>query len=36
MNQLKKCEICGEYTLKDKCKKCHSQTKSAHYKFIKK
>ena len=32
---LKKCENkeCNEYTLADTCKKCHSKTKSPHYKF---
>ncbi|RMD66852.1 ribosome biogenesis protein [Candidatus Pacearchaeota archaeon] len=33
--QLKKCEKCGTYTLRDSCPKCGSPTKTAHYKFIK-
>jgi len=33
--KLKKCPLCNTYTLKEKCPKCNSQTKDAHYKFIK-
>ena len=32
---LKKCDKCKTYTLKEICKKCNSKTKDAHYKFIK-
>jgi recombinational DNA repair protein RecR len=34
MTSLKKCPTCKTYTIKDKCKKCNTETKSAHYKFI--
>ncbi|MEK6873681.1 MAG: nucleolar RNA-binding Nop10p family protein [Nanoarchaeota archaeon] len=32
---LKKCsnKSCNNYTFKDKCPKCNSDTKDAHYKF---
>jgi rRNA maturation protein Nop10 len=33
MTKLKKCEICKSYTLKNE--HCKTQTKDAHYKFIK-
>lgn len=33
--KLNKCPDCNTYTLKSLCPKCKSQTKSAHYKFIK-
>jgi len=32
---LRKCERCSSYTLKELCPKCNSKTKDAHYKFIK-
>ncbi|MFA5953633.1 MAG: nucleolar RNA-binding Nop10p family protein [Candidatus Pacearchaeota archaeon] len=34
---LKKCsnKNCNSYTFKENCPKCSSQTKDAHYKFIK-
>jgi rRNA maturation protein Nop10 len=35
MGQLKKCNKCFKYTLKDICPKCQEKTKEAHYKFIK-
>ena len=28
--QLRKCTECGEYTLKETCKKCDKSTKSVH------
>jgi len=28
--QLRKCSACGEYTLKDECKKCNKQTVLCH------
>lgn len=35
MGQLKKCNKCSKYTLKEICPKCQEKTKEAHYKFIK-
>jgi rRNA maturation protein Nop10 len=35
MSQLKKCDKCYEYTLKEVCPKCKEKTKDAHYKFVK-
>jgi len=32
---LKKCSICNKYNLTEKCRKCNSKTKDAHYKFLK-
>lgn len=32
---LKKCSSCLAYNLEDKCRKCGSVTKDAHYKFVK-
>ncbi|MBU2562598.1 MAG: RNA-protein complex protein Nop10 [Nanoarchaeota archaeon] len=32
--KLKKCPECKKYTLKEKCPKCSSKTKEAHYKFL--
>jgi len=32
---LKKCEKCQKYTLKEICPKCKNKTKEAHYKFLK-
>lgn len=31
---LQKCPKCNEYNLTSICKKCKSETKSAHYKFL--
>jgi len=33
--KLKKCKSCNAYTLKKNCPKCKSETKEAHYKFVK-
>ena len=33
--KLKKCSKCGKYTFKENCDICQSETKDAHYKFIK-
>ncbi len=33
--KLKKCNICKKYTLKEFCKKCQTESKPAHYKFLK-
>ncbi|MCX8173020.1 MAG: RNA-protein complex protein Nop10 [Thermoplasmata archaeon] len=27
---IKKCKVCGEYTLKDHCSRCHAPTVSPH------
>lgn len=35
MSKLKKCNTCKKYTLKEICPKCDSNTKDAHYKYIK-
>lgn len=33
--KLKKCPNCNEYTLKENCEKCKTDSKDAHYKYIK-
>jgi rRNA maturation protein Nop10 len=33
--KIKKCVVCGEYTLMEKCGKCGNVVKDAHYKFVK-
>jgi rRNA maturation protein Nop10 len=33
--KLKKCPSCKKYTLEKECSKCKSETKEAHYKYIK-
>ena len=33
--KLKKCPNCKLYSIKEKCKGCQTETKDAHYKFLK-
>ena len=33
--KLRKCPQCKDYTLQDKCEKCETKVKEAHYKYLK-